>query len=133
MGGDFQNVGGNASADYIAQWNGSTWSTLGNGLNNTVYAIAVSGANVYVGGDFTNAGGNANIDYVAKLDGGAWELAGPPPSLGQAPNGTVFAIAVSGSTIYIGGAFTQMYTPPGNHTYDHILLPWQHHRHQQRG
>jgi hypothetical protein len=28
------------------------------GLNNTVYAVAVSGSDVYVGGAFTDAGGN---------------------------------------------------------------------------
>jgi len=57
-GGDF-NFAGGLEADYIAKWNGSSWSGLGSGLNNQVNALALSGANLYVGGVFTTAGTNA--------------------------------------------------------------------------
>jgi len=41
----------------IARWNGSTWSALGTGVSGVaVYAIAISGSNVYAGGSFTSAG-----------------------------------------------------------------------------
>ncbi len=82
MGGSFLDAGGNPSADYIAQWDGSTWSALGNGLNNTVNAIAVSGSNIYIAGNFLNAGGDANADYIAKLDGGTWAALGATPLTG---------------------------------------------------
>jgi hypothetical protein len=42
------------------------WHALGGGLNSTVFAIAVSGTNLYVGGFFTDAGGNVNADYIAR-------------------------------------------------------------------
>src|SRR5207245_1878591 len=31
------------TANYIAKWKGNSWSALGLGMNNTVYALAVSG------------------------------------------------------------------------------------------
>ncbi len=44
-----------------------TWSALGSGLNSTVFAIAISGSDVYAGGNFVDAGGDANADYIAKF------------------------------------------------------------------
>jgi len=49
----------------------SSWQNLGigPGLNGPVYAIAVSGGNVYVGGRFTNAGGVSGANNLARWDG----------------------------------------------------------------
>ena len=59
-GGDFTTAGGTA-ANYIAQWNGSSWSALGSGMDDALTwrcaALAVSGSTLYAGGDFTTAGG----------------------------------------------------------------------------
>ena len=66
-GGYFTQAGG-TSANYVAQWNGSTWSPLGSGLDNVVSALAVSGADLYAGGPFVNAGGSP-VHYVAKWNG----------------------------------------------------------------
>jgi hypothetical protein len=41
------------------------WSSLGSGVNGIIWALAVSGSNLYVGGEFTTAGGS-NANYVAK-------------------------------------------------------------------
>jgi hypothetical protein len=48
---------GNVTVNNIAQWNGSTWSALGSGLDNAVWALAASEHNLYVGGNFSTAGG----------------------------------------------------------------------------
>jgi hypothetical protein len=75
VGGRFTTAG-NAAANYIAKWNGSSWSTLGSGLSSppeiwvSVSALAVSGSDLYVGGAFTTAGGkvSANIARAYLLD-----------------------------------------------------------------
>src|SRR5207237_6392188 len=72
------------------------------GTNGIVYAIAVSGSDVYVGGNFTTAGG-VSAHYIAKWNGSTWS------ALGNGMDGTnpyVYAIAISGSDVYVGGNFT---------------------------
>jgi hypothetical protein len=98
-GGAFTEAGG-VPANFIAQWNGSSWSALGSGLNGQVSALAVSGSTLYAGGYFTNVGGSG-ANYVAQWNGSNWS------ALGSGMNGTgVYALAVSGGTLYAGGIFT---------------------------
>lgn len=110
-GGDFV-FAGSVPANRIAKWNGSTWSALGSGLNNSVAALAVSGTNVYAGGYFTNAGGVA-ANYVAKWDGITWS------ALGSGVDGTVRALAVIGTDLYVGGAFSNTGGTPA-----HDIAKW---------
>jgi hypothetical protein len=97
-GGNFRTAGGSA-ANYIAQWNGSSWSALGSGMNSGVSALAVSGSTLYAGGNFRTAGGSA-ANYIAQWNGSSWS------ALGSGMNSDVGALAVSGSTLYAGGIFT---------------------------
>ncbi len=104
-GGAFTDAGGNAGADYIASWNGTKWAALGSStLNGAVFAIAYFGGKVYAGGVFTNAGGNANADFLAVWDGTSWGTV--CTATGPAINGNVLALEVIGSTLYIGGTFS---------------------------
>ncbi len=71
-----------------------------------VNAIAVAGSDVYVGGTFTFAG-DAPHSYVAEWDGQAWQnlsggVSGAPS--GETPE--VDALALNGTTLYVGGIFT---------------------------
>jgi hypothetical protein len=105
VGGNFTMAGGNP-ANCIARWDGNSWSPLGSGVNNTVRALAVMGANLYAGGWFTTAGGNT-VNHVARWDGNAWS--GLQNELDWAPgvNGKVYALAVMGTNLYVGGFFSQ--------------------------
>jgi len=111
-GGYFNDLAGIATADYIAKWNGTSWSALGsNGsgdgaLKAPVYALAVSGPNLYVGGGFNNAAGNPLADRIAKWSGNTWSALGSNGSGNGALSGAVFAIEVSGGDLYVGGGFT---------------------------
>ncbi len=98
--GGFFTTAAAVTVNYIAKWDGSSWSALGSGLDNYVNAIAVSGNDVYVGGAFTTAGGSA-ANYIAKWDGNNWS------ALGTGTSAFVNALAVDGNgNLYAGGSFT---------------------------
>jgi hypothetical protein len=99
-------------ANYVAKWNGTTWSGLLSGtfgIGNTVNTIAISGTDVYVGGNFTNAGGVTGANSIARWNGSTWNAVGPTPSI----TGTVTTIAISGTEVFVGGRFTNAGTVPG--------------------
>src|SRR5437667_5948018 len=91
-GGLFKRAGG-SPANYIAKWNGSSWSALGSGMNSYVYDLAVSGSDLYAGGTFTTAGGKVSA-YVARA------IVNPP----------VLAIEADG----FGGYFLRFSGVPGS-------------------
>jgi hypothetical protein len=90
---------GEATALYLAQWDGSVWSPVGAGMDGKVLALAVSATDLYAGGAFTNAG-RVTANFVARWDGTNWS------ALGSGMNSWVHALAVRGSTLYAGGDFT---------------------------
>ena len=54
VGGSFTSVAGNSiSANNIAAWDGNSWYTIVNGLNEYVKAIAINSTNIVLGGTFT--------------------------------------------------------------------------------
>jgi len=107
IGGEFTVVG-DVVANHIAKWNGTNWTALGSGMNDGVYALAVSGSDLYAGGYFTTAGGSA-ASRIAKWNGSSWS------ALGSGMNSYVFELAVSGSDLYAGGNFTTAGGSPANY------------------
>src|SRR5438046_1901031 len=105
-GGTFTTAGGSA-ANYIAKWDGSSWSALSSGMNLYVSALAVSGTDLYVGGGFNTAGGKVS-GSIAKWDGSSWSALGlgMGDSSGDIFGPFVAALTVSGSDLYAGGNFT---------------------------
>jgi hypothetical protein len=110
VGGSFTFAGG-VSANNVARFNTqtNTWSSLGtgssNGVNNGVLALAVVGNEVYVGGFFTSAGGvSANNVAHFNTQTNTWSSLGTGISNGV--SGTVYALAVVGNEVYVGGFFT---------------------------
>ncbi len=98
-GGEFTMAGGNPASG-IAKWDGSNWSALTSGVSGVtspaVWTLA-AGSVLYVGGDFTTAGGNP-AECLAQWDGAKWS------AVGSAVQSTVYALAVSGSTLYVAGS-----------------------------
>ena len=70
VGGTFLNAGGNANADFLAQWDGTTWSPFCNGpaLTGNVTSLQVVGSTLYVGGSFQNGAGIPTADYLLACD-----------------------------------------------------------------
>ncbi|MBI4717282.1 MAG: hypothetical protein HY763_05720 [Planctomycetes bacterium] len=109
VGGTF-NTAGPVVARNLARWNGTSWSSLGGGLDSagaSVNALAVfddgSGPALYVGGAFTSAGGSP-VSHLAKWNGSVWS------DVGGGTNQPVLALAVyddgGGAALYAGGTFT---------------------------
>ena len=124
VGGNFTNVKNGLTtlndADYIAKWDGTNWSALGNNgsgegtLNSTVYTIAVNGNTVYAGGNFTDVkNGSTTLtaaDYIAKWDGANWSAIGNNGGnpVNGSLNNAVYEIAAQGDVVYAGGGFTDV-------------------------
>lgn len=103
------NTAGSVEAFSIAKWNGQEWSTVGDGVNNTVVTLKVfddgsgSGPALYAGGLFTTAGG-VDVNRIAKWDGQQWS------PVGDGMNSTVLTLMIfddgSGPALIAGGTFT---------------------------
>jgi hypothetical protein len=100
IGGDFDAAGGNRGINYIAKWDGNTWSAPGGGVNGAVYSLALEDSGtIYAGGQFDKAGG-VSANNIAKWDGNAWS------ALGGGTNGDIYSLAAAGSgAVYAGGRF----------------------------
>jgi hypothetical protein len=108
-------IPGGGRVNFILKWNGTNWSGLGLGVSRfdmfipIVYALAVSGSDLYAGGSFTVAGGsNGNfiaVNCIAKWDGSSWSALGSGMGTGTATTPFVRALTVSGGDVYAGGRF----------------------------
>ncbi|MBI5034896.1 MAG: hypothetical protein HZB51_30595 [Chloroflexi bacterium] len=109
VGGSFSqtNNGAVSNLNNIALYNDSStsWSALANnGLSGSVYALAFSGANLYVGGQFSSAlNPSVTLNNIAMYNG-SWNQINDAGSIGL--DGYVYALAINGTDIYAGGTFT---------------------------
>jgi trimeric autotransporter adhesin len=99
VGGKFTTVG-TVYSPFVASWNGSSWSSLGAGLNGPVRAFCKFQGSIYVAGEFTLAGSDT-VNYVARWDGANWH------KVGNGFNGHAITLCVFNNQLYAGGVFTQ--------------------------
>lgn len=80
--GCFTNFAGVTGADYIAKWDGSTWSRVGaaNAINKIVHDAAIYKGKLYIAGEFTDVAGDVAADMVAYWDGASWHPLATSPS-----------------------------------------------------
>ena len=82
IGGAFESVQTTTAAN-IARWDGTSWSTLGSGANNRVFALKVydedgpgpNPARLFAAGEFTAIGG-VTARGIARWDGTSWTVVG---------------------------------------------------------
>lgn len=111
VGGEFTSFGG-VARPYIASVTtaaGAVDATFdpGTGPNGSVYALAV-GARLYIGGTFTSYNGTARSN-VAAVGLSTASLYAPFAPVGSFDD-TVSALATTGTTLYVGGVFTELGT-----------------------
>ena len=117
VGGTFSQAGA-VPANNIVRWAGNQWEALGEGLNGTVYDIALSGSDVYAAGQFFTAD-YLLFNILAKWDGSTWTMLGDQINpAGQEEKYLIrgLALAINGNDLYLGGHFTSM----GGVTVNHV-------------
>lgn len=105
--GNFQNAGGDPTADHLAVFNPATGTVhglgsngAGNGaFNDRVYAVTWVNGILYAGGAFASAAGIAGVDGLAAWNGTSWSGRGMPAA------SDVTALATANGHLYVGGSF----------------------------
>lgn len=95
------NAAGGTPLNNIAQWDGSSWAPMGNGIGGAL-ALTVSNNSLYVCSSLpitVGGGGNTPVRLL-RWTGAAWQQLGSEFS-----SDTVRALASHGSAIYAGGQF----------------------------
>lgn len=102
VGGTFDSAGG-IPASRIACWDGTTWNSLGSGVNDKVFALAIDdNNNCYVAGWFDSAG-NIVVNHIAKWDGASWHTVGSDT---RPQYGSIQALVFDKKgNLYAGGEF----------------------------
>lgn len=112
VGGNFTTVGG-LTANRIARFDGTSWSTLGTGVNNIVRVIESfddgEGPQLYAGGSFTTASGMP-VNRLARWNGSTWSKVGGADASGQI--WSLLPVAndpwLGRPVLYVGGGFLQI-------------------------
>lgn len=107
--------------DYVAAWNGTSWSVPGGGLTSTIHdAVAFNagqGERVHFTGTFTSQD-NPSIHMLASWNGTAFE------DVGGGIGGSGYTLAVyddgRGPALYVGGSFNRVGAFPNWVTAWHI-------------
>ena len=104
VGGSFRNIGG-IQANRIARWNGTTWSTLGTGIDQSIVSrvnaiVEMPNGDIVIGGWFSTAG-SVSANKIARWNGSAWS------PLGTGMDANVYALAaLPNGQLVAGGNFT---------------------------
>lgn len=93
VGGSFTTAGGQP-ASRLATWSGTQWAEVTSELNNTVFALAEWGGNLYMAGEFTQPG-----NRIAGFIEGEWN------GLNGGMSERTFALYPTDDALYAGGIF----------------------------
>lgn len=117
VGGDFQNAGGNPTADFICALNLTTGAFSALNLTalsatHVVDLIVLPSGDILAAGDMVNAGGSANADYLIKINGTtlAFEALNATPLDSEVEQ---IALLNNGDVLFSGGGITSPVTHIG--------------------
>jgi trimeric autotransporter adhesin len=123
----------------IARWDGGQWHALGTGdyagINGTVSSLAMIGESLYAAGRFRSVttvdpASHLPVWHVAKWDGAQWHPVGSAGGDGVTYGTSldffsrVYALAVVGSNLYVGGTFLRANVGAADPVVTHFLARW---------
>jgi hypothetical protein len=126
----FAALSANANAAAVNQ---PGWGDLNTSA--TVMAIAASSSKVFIGGDFLTVSGQSRVHLAAfdtpnggsaHLDSSWTPTAQNPINSPKYPNAKVFAMALDGSRLFVGGAFSSLDNLSGHRNLDALDLTTGH-------
>jgi hypothetical protein len=100
--GGFFDHAGTVTTNFIARWDGTSWSSLGAGMDRSVSALTVFDGDLIAGGTFVVAG-DVTANFIARWDGTAWSVLSGPEGTGLTSG--VGGLAVFGGDLIAAGAF----------------------------
>jgi hypothetical protein len=119
IGGAFT-AAGSIAANYIAMWDGESWSTLGSGMQRRwasdapVLELKVAeNGDLYAGGSFVGAAG-IPANNIARWDGKRWYSLGQGSENGMTEDVYTIDLDKMGN-VYVGGLFTTAGSVPVNY------------------
>lgn len=101
VGGAISHAGG-VPANFIARWDGTSWSALGSGLNGFVNSMTVYNGELIATGSFITTGSGTVVNRIARWNGTSWLPLGSPAGM----NGDVNNVFVYNGELIAVGNFT---------------------------
>jgi len=120
----------------IAFWDHTQkrWLPVGGGLNGPVYALEVSGFELFAGGAFTQVLNGPTVNRIARWSFSAqrWEALGGGVDGATMPEVRALAVGTGGSvssprfwrSVYVGGRFTEATNTNGSKVFCRNLMLW---------
>ena len=100
----------NLTLNNIGRYDPSTasWEALGAGTNSVVRSLSFTGSQLWVGGYFTLVDGTITANRIAYYDisTNSWSAVVDSTTNANGVNNAVLTVLASGTTIYLGGYFT---------------------------
>lgn len=97
-------IAGNAISNSVAMWDGTSWSALGTGTSDSVYALTVYNGEVIAGGGFNSIGSFGGA-AIGRWNGTDWYSVG---SGAASQDASITALVVFDGELIAGGNFTSI-------------------------
>lgn len=108
VGGEFtRNQSESTVYNHLAAWNGSSWSSIANGVNENVIALATdpTTGNLYAGGWFNQTTTGTPVNHIVMFNRNGAQALGS--GVNAAVNSINFLTANNQDTVLVGGNFTK--------------------------
>ncbi|HET6992212.1 MAG TPA: T9SS type A sorting domain-containing protein, partial [Bacteroidia bacterium] len=99
VGGSFDIAGTDSMSYNIAQWNGNSWSHVGEGFDYRVLCLENFQGSLYAGGEFWATTGYHVMNSISRWDGTNWN------SVAGGADNTVTSMYSYGPDLFVGGQF----------------------------